>query len=68
MQEKFKELAFKLFDDDYGITEEAYESFLDLGESIGLTEFCYRLDQNIRKQDGRCFLPKDHDIVFVKTL
>jgi hypothetical protein len=56
MNDKLKNLAIRLLDDDYGITEEAYSSLLDaIGDDIA-TE----LNRRVKAIEGRYYLPEDH--------
>ena len=53
-----KKLTVLLLDDDLGITEEAYTALLDCLPECDALE----LNKRIEAQDGRFFLPEDHDL------
>lgn len=56
---RFKNLAVRLLDDDEGITEEAYKALLDVmpEESLALA-----LNKEVEATDGRFYLPEGHDL------
>lgn len=59
MNEIFKKLAAQLLDDDDGITEEAYYTLLEMGDALNLQDYCAALQQTVKAQDGRFFLPEE---------
>ena len=62
MREQFQHLAVCLLDNEDGILENAYMALLDLGQSLDLEEDCLELNSHIEAQDGKFYLPKDHNL------
>ena len=57
LEEAYRALVNSLLNDDYGITEDAYEQLMSLGEDMGVNV------QPIRAQteatDGRFYFPEE---------
>ncbi len=58
MNDKLKNLAVRLLDDEDGITEEAYVALLDvLPQDLAL-----ELNRETKATDGRFYLPEGHGL------
>lgn len=52
------ELAYLLLDDDYGITQEAYEKLIEKLQDLNVDkEAIDKLHNSVRCSDGRCYIP-----------
>lgn len=57
-EERLKNLAIRLLDDEDGITEDAYAALLDiLPESLALA-----LNKEVKATEGRFYLPEGHSL------
>ncbi len=64
MNDKLKNLAVALLDDDGGISEDAYAALLDcLPEDAAL-----ELNKEVDANDGRFYLPESHGLNHWRTL